>query len=227
MSISSELPLFSSSESCAPYGLCVPDGLRWYAIHSRSRHEKRIQQYLHSNAVECFLPLYEAVHRWKDRRALVSVPLFPGYLFVRISLEERLRVLTAPGVVRLLSVHGRPIPVPDSEIDVLRNCAARNLKMQPHPYLTVGNKVLVKSGPFADLEGILVRKKGQFRLVVSVNLIARSVALELDRSDIVALSPSDSAARAAFASAKVTPQDQSTVAPEPGRRNVVSRASAA
>jgi transcription antitermination factor NusG len=179
--------------------LCDPAEIsshfKWYAVQSRSRHEKRIHQFLQTNSICSFLPLYEAVHRWKDRRALVALPLFPGYLFVRIPVEERLRVLTAPGVVRLLSANGHPIPVPDSEIDGLQNCVAKNARMEPHPYLTVGRRVLVKSGPFTDMEGILVRKKGQFRLVVSVNLIARSIALELDRSDIVALSPYDSPTR--------------------------------
>ncbi|MBV9087105.1 MAG: UpxY family transcription antiterminator [Acidobacteria bacterium] len=203
----------------------VPDHLHWYAIHSRSRHEKCIQQYLEKTSIDCFLPLYETVHRWKDRRALVTLPLFPGYLFVRIPIEERLKVLTAPGVVRLLSVHGRPIPVPDTEIDVLRSCASRNLKMAPHPYLTVGRRVLVKSGPFADMEGILVRRKGQFRLVVSVNLIARSVALELDRSDIVALSPTH--LPAAHTSLPKSLPQPAAPAPDPHHRIALSRASAA
>jgi len=228
MSLSSQVSLLTSAELVARQtNAADPNGASWFAVHSRSRHEKRIQQYLQTNAIDCFLPLYGAVHKWKDRRALVSVPLFPGYLFVRIPVEERLKVLTAPGVVRLLSAHGRPTPVPDSEIDVLRSCAARNMKMEPHRYLTVGNRVLVKSGPFADLEGILVRKKGQFRLVVSVNLIARSVALELDRSDIVALSPSEAAARKPAASINFLTHGALAPVTEPGRRNVLSRASAA
>jgi len=227
MSISSAYSIFAGSIPPPESPADTTSELRWFAVHSRSRHEKRIQQYLQTNAVDCFLPLYEAVHKWKDRRALVTLPLFPGYLFVRIAMEERLKVLTAPGVVRLLSAHGRPVPVPDTEIDTLRNCAGRNLKMQPHPYLTVGNRVLVKSGPFADLEGILVRKKGQFRLVVSVNLIARSVALELDRSDIVALSPSETAARKPAASVNPLTQSAMPAASEAAGRIPLSRASAA
>lgn len=223
MSSPSQLSLLSGSDVCSPQtdGAEIAASLRWYAVHSRSRHEKRIHQFLQTNSIDSFLPLYESVHRWKDRRALVTLPLFPGYLFVRIASEERLKVLTAPGVVRLLSAHGCPIPVPDSEIDALRNCAAQNARMEPHPYLTVGRRVLVKSGPFTDLEGILVRKKGQFRLVVSVNLIARSVSLELDRSDIVALNPIDLSARKGSASVGLSYATSS--APEPPRRGHLFR----
>jgi len=219
MNSSSQLSLLGGSNVCSLHSREL--GVRWYAVHSRSRHEKRIHQFLQTNSIDSFLPLYEAVHRWKDRRALVTLPLFPGYLFVHIASEERLKVLTAPGVVRLLSAHGRPIPVPDSEIDALRNCAARNARMEPHPYLTVGRRVLVKSGPFTDMEGILIRKKGQFRLVVSVNLIARSVAMELDRSDIVALSPTDLSARKGCASVSLSHATSSVS--EPSRRDPLSR----
>jgi transcription elongation factor/antiterminator RfaH len=160
-------------------------GPNWYAVYSRSRHEKRIKQFCDSEAVECFLPLYTAVHRWKDRRALVTLPLFPGYLFVRIHAVDRMRVLTTPGVVDLVGAHGRPTPVPDHEVDALRTCAAHQFSMEPHPYLRAGTRVRVRRGPFADLEGILVRNKGSFRLVLSVNLIARSVAVEVDATDVV------------------------------------------
>jgi len=163
------------------------DQLRWYAIYTRSRHEKRIKEQLDSQSLESFLPLYEAVHRWKDRRMLVSLPVFPGYLFVRIVLPEHRRpVIMLPGVVNLVGTPGCPTPIADYEIETLRRCAIRGQSMMPHPYLTAGRLVRVIRGPLADLEGILVRRKGQSRLILSVKLIARSVAVEVDASDVVA-----------------------------------------
>ncbi len=158
----------------------------WYAAHVCSRHEKRVAQQLENSSLECFLPLYRSTHRWKDRRAIVSLPLFPGYVFARIQPADRLRVLTTPGVVRLVSFQGRPAPIPDEEIETLRNCFCRQATMEPHPYLAVGRRARIKSGPFAGMEGILLRRKGTFRLVLSVNLIARSVAVEVDALDVTA-----------------------------------------
>jgi len=164
------------------------DELKWYALYTRSRHEKRIRDQLHGQSLESFLPLYEAVHRWKDRRMLVSLPLFPGYLFVRMLLPEHRRpVITLPGVVSLVGRPGCPTPIADHEIEALRRCSIRGQSMMPHPYLTVGRRVRVLRGPLADLEGILVRRKGKSRLVLSVKLIARSVAIEVDGSDVVAV----------------------------------------
>ncbi len=164
---------------------------RWYAVYTKSRHEKRIQQQLDSQSLESFLPLYEAVHRWKDRRVLVRLPVFPGYLFVRMVLPEHRRpVITVPGVVNLVGRPGCPTPIEDHEIEALRLCSARGQSMMPHPYLTVGRLVRVRHGPLADMEGILVRRKGKSRLILSVKLIARAVAIEVDAGDVVAVGPS-------------------------------------
>jgi len=162
------------------------DQLRWYAIYTNSRHEKRIKEQLDSRSIEAFLPLYEAIHRWKDRRVKVSLPVFPGYVFVRISLpEHRLPVVAIPGVVNLVGRPGCPTAVADHEIEALRICCARGHRMVPHPYLTEGDRVRLRNGPLADMEGILVRKKGKSRLVLSLKLIARSVAVEVDVGDVV------------------------------------------
>jgi len=168
--------------------LSSSDELRWYAIYTRSRHEKRIKDRLEHQSLESFLPLYQAVHRWKDRRMLVSLPLFPGYLFVRMVLREHRRpVITVPGVVSLVGRPGCPAPIEDDEIDSLRRCSLRGQSMMPHPFLTVGRRVRVLRGPLADLEGILIRRKGKSRLILSVQLIARSVAVEVDGSDVVSV----------------------------------------
>ena len=134
--------------------------------------------------IDCFLPLYKSIRRWKDRRKQLDLPLFPGYIFVHIALRDRLQVLQLPGVVQLVSFSGKPAALPDAEIEALRNGLARNLRAEPHPYLTVGRRVRVRSGSVAGLEGILVRRKQKFRVVLSIELIQRSVAIEVDEADI-------------------------------------------
>jgi transcription termination/antitermination protein NusG len=162
---------------------------RWYAVYTKSRHEKRIKEQLDHRSIESFLPLYEAIHRWKDRRVTVSLPVFPGYLFVRISLpEHRLPVVAVPGIVSLVGALGCPTPIADREIEVLKVCSMRGYKMVPYPYLVAGGRVRVHNGPLADLEGILLRRRGKSRLILSVKLIARSVAVEVDAADVAPVS---------------------------------------
>lgn len=177
------------SPACTGYSPIVEaniegDSRQWVAACVRSRHEKSVAQHLESNSVENFLPLYETVHRWKDRRAVVQLPLFSGYVFAHIAARECLRVLTAPGVVRLVSFQGRPAAIPDAQIDTLRALGNGDAPLKPHPYLAVGRKVRVNHGPFAGAEGILLRRKGAMRFVLSLDLIARSVALEVDAADV-------------------------------------------
>jgi transcription antitermination factor NusG len=162
--------------------------LRWYAVYTRARHEKRIKEQLEGKLLESFLPVYEAVHRWKDRRVRISLPVFPGYLFVRLSLvEHRMPVVTLPGVVNLVGKPGCPTPIDDQEIEALRLCSTRDQRMAPHPYLTAGQRVRVRNGPLAELEGVLVRAKGRSRLILSVSLIARAVAVEVDAWDVISI----------------------------------------
>lgn len=157
---------------------------RWYAAQTCSRHEKRISEYLQARGVSSFLPLYSAQRRWADRKVKVELPLFPGYLFVHIPLTERLRVLELPGVVRLVSARGQAVPIADAEIDSLRQGLSSGGNAEPHPFIKVGEKVQVIAGPFAGCTGILVRKKDSLRLVVSLDIIMRSVAVEVDACDI-------------------------------------------
>lgn len=158
--------------------------LRWYAAHTNPRHEKAIQQSMEGCCIECFLPLYKSIRRWKDRCKQLELPLFPGYIFVRIPLKDRLAVLRIPGVVQLVSFQSRPARLPDAEIEVLRNGLQRGSGFEPHPYLTVGKRVRISNGPFFGMEGILVRRKEKFRVVLSIHLIQRSVAIEVDESDV-------------------------------------------
>lgn len=157
---------------------------RWYAVYTCANHEKRVAEQLIERNVEHFLPLYETVRRWKDRRVRLQLPLFPGYLFVRLLLRDQIRVLQVPSVVRLLGFGEHPIALPEGEIEALRN-GLDGRWAQPHPYLTTGKRLRIKSGPLAGVEGILSRRKGGFRVVLSIELIKTSVAVEVDAADLM------------------------------------------
>jgi transcription antitermination factor NusG len=158
--------------------------VRWYVAQTCCHHEKRVAQQLASRGIQHFLPLYEKVGRWKERRVRLQMPLFPGYIFVRMPLRERLRALEISSVASLVGFGGVATPLPDFEIDALQKGLASQLRAEPHPHLKVGRRVRIKSGPLAGLEGILIRKKGSLRFVVSVDLIQRSVAADVDVADI-------------------------------------------
>ncbi|HKV29159.1 MAG TPA: UpxY family transcription antiterminator [Candidatus Acidoferrales bacterium] len=156
----------------------------WYVAQTCARHEKRVAEQLESRNIEKFLPLYETISRWKDRRVRLHLPIFDGYIFVRLPLRERLRVLELPSVVNLIAFGGLPVALPDDEMDALRNGLTNQLRAEPHPYLTTGRRVRMRSGPLAGLTGIILRKKGCFRLVLSVALIQRSLMVDVDVADI-------------------------------------------
>jgi transcription antitermination factor NusG len=156
----------------------------WYVAYTRANHEKRVAVQLEGRTVEHFLPFYKSVRQWKDRRVQLELPLFPGYVFVRLPLRDRLRVVEIPGVVRFVGFDGHPAALSEQEIEALRESLARQLKLRPHPYLTVGRRVRIKSGPLSGLKGILVRKKGSFQVIVSIELIMRSVVAQVELSDL-------------------------------------------
>ncbi len=160
----------------------------WYAACTSARHEKRIAERLEHDKLEFFLPLYETVHQWKNGRKRLHLPLLPGYIFVRIPLRERLRVLTVPGVAYLVGTSTRPVAVSDAEIQMLRAAVGSQRGIEPHPYLKVGQRVRVIRGPLAGMEGILLRKKDNFRVVLSVDLVMRSVVLDVDGCEITPVS---------------------------------------
>jgi transcription antitermination factor NusG len=157
---------------------------RWYAAYTSANHEKTVAVQLDQRSVEHFLPLYDSVRRWRDRRVELQLPLFPGYLFVRLALRDRLQVLQVPGVARLVGFNGTPAALPRGEIEALRTSLSSTVRAEPHPYLTVGRKMRVKTGPLVGLEGILVRKKNSIRFVISIDLIMRSMAVEIDASEL-------------------------------------------
>jgi transcription antitermination factor NusG len=135
-------------------------------------------------SVECFVPLYEKVSRWKDRRVKIEFPLFAGYVFARLALKDRLRAVQAPGVVRLVGFNGYPTPLPDDEILALRNGLSAALRAEPCPYVQVGRRVRILSGPLRGLEGILQRRRSGMRFVISLDLIQRSVTVEVQAADL-------------------------------------------
>ena len=175
-----------SSQNSQGYHLSPAYGEeRWYAAYTCANQEKRVAAQLEARVIEHFVPLYNSVRRWRDRRVRLALPLFPGYVFLRLALREKLRVLEIPSLVHLVGFNGQPAALSDEEIEALRQGLTEQLNVQPHPYLTVGRRVRVVSGPLTSLEGIILRKKNQLRFVISLNLIMRSVSVELDDADIV------------------------------------------
>jgi len=158
---------------------------KWHAICVCPRQEKRVAQLLEARRISYFLPLYSSLRQWKDRRKRIDMVLFPGYVFVNIVWQERLPVLMLAAVVRFVNFQGRPAVVPDHEIKAISAGSASGIDVQPHPYLRKGQRVRVIAGPLTDVEGILVRRNGRCRLVLSVDLLMRSVSLEVDECDVM------------------------------------------
>jgi transcription antitermination factor NusG len=158
----------------------------WYAIHSRSNFEKRIGMELEGKGIEHYLPAYNEIHQWKDRKRVVSVPLFPGYVFARFVDEPGLRrsVLTTSGIVRILGNSAGIEPVPDSQIEAVRNMLNSRVPCFAHPLLREGTPVRVTRGPLEGVEGLLARIKNQTRLVISIPLLNQSVAAEVNAWDV-------------------------------------------
>jgi transcription antitermination factor NusG len=159
-------------------------GAYWYAVQTYPRHEKRVHEDLKLRSLESFLPLYETVHRWKNGcKARVELPLFPGYLFVKIDPRERFKVLSLPGAVSIVGSPSGPWPLPEADIATLRTSMQLH-KFEPHAYLAVGQEVRIKSGPLANTTGFLVRESEGFRVVLSVEMIRQSAAVEVDADNV-------------------------------------------
>jgi len=156
----------------------------WWAVYTRHQHEKMAAEMMTTKGLEVFLPLYASVRRWKDRRKLLSLPLFPGYVFVRGTAAGRLQVLTTPGVHMILSQGDQAATIPEEQIQAIRRTVEGNYRVEPHPFLKCGQRVRVKCGSLSGIEGILVRKKSVFRLILSVQMLAQSVAVEIDAADV-------------------------------------------
>lgn len=157
---------------------------QWYAVYVCANHEKRVADQFAGRNLEHFLPKYESMRRWKDRKVRLQMPLFPGYLFVHMASQERLRVLQVPGVVQLVGLHGSPTPLPEEDINRIREFLGQGWQADPHRYLQAGRRARVVRGPLAGIEGIVLRRKNRSRLVLSFDLIQRSMAIEMDEGDL-------------------------------------------
>jgi len=162
---------------------------RWYALRVKTNREKIIAQALHHKGFEHFLPLYRTQRRWSDRLKDLELPLFSGHVFCRMDPVHRLPLLTIPGAIAFIGIGNTPIPVDDSEITSLQTIVRAGVPVVPWPFLQVGQHVRIKRGALREIEGVVADLKGGLRLVVSVGILQRSVAVEIDRDSITPVSP--------------------------------------
>jgi transcription termination/antitermination protein NusG len=174
----------------------APTEEQWYALYTRSRHEKAVAASLQQKGVTTFLPVIPQVHRWSDRRKTLQVSLFPGYAFVRVDAipESCVRILQTPGVIGFVGTGRRGIPIPDKQIEDIQTVLAQNVPCAIFPFLRVGQRVRIRGGCLDGIEGRLVTLKGDRSLVISVEPILHSLAIRLDGYDVEILSPSESVA---------------------------------
>ena len=158
---------------------------QWFALYTTPRHEKRIVTQLQGNQIETFLPVYRTIHVWKNRkRASLELPLFPCYVFVNmIQNQKRATALSIPGVQSFVGSQGKPWPLPDFEIETLRTGLGQ-LNAEPHPFLAVGDRARIRSGPLSGMEGVLVQMKNGPRVVLTIEAIMRSVSVEVEMANL-------------------------------------------
>jgi transcription antitermination factor NusG len=154
---------------------------QWFALRVKSRCEKAVAMIAQNKGFEEFLPLYQSQRRWSDRLKSVELPLFPGYLFCRLDPQHRLPLLTIPGVLHFVGIGKTPAPIEDAEITAIQTAVRSGLWTEPWPFLEIGQRVRLNDGPLTGLEGILVGTSKQERLIVSVTLLRRSVAVAIER----------------------------------------------
>ena len=154
----------------------------WYVAYTLPRHEKAIAHRLALEQIPCFVPLYSETRMWRQRKVNLELPLLPCYVFVRMLLEAKSRLLSAPGVVRLLTTSGAAVVFPDEEMDALQS-SLKTWSAQPYPFPASGKRVRLKSGPFAGLEGTILRRNGKRKLIVTLDLISSSISLDIDAED--------------------------------------------
>jgi transcription antitermination factor NusG len=163
---------------------------RWYALQVRTRFERVVALHVGNKGFEEYLPMYRAARQWSDRVKQIDVPLFPGYVFCKFDINERLPVLMIPGVMSVVNFGGTPFAIPEPEIRGLQNVVGSGLDYEPWPFSSVGQPVQVKFGPLRGLEGLIVEVKKNYRLVISVTLLRRSVSVEIDRDSVTPIGQS-------------------------------------
>lgn len=166
----------------------------WHALFTRYQHEKSVALALSHKGYEVYLPLYRSVRQWQDRVKQLWFPLFPGYVFLCEGMDRQLQILNTPGVVHIVAWGGQPAIVPESQLNAVRRILQSLLNVEAHPYLRSGDRVRVKTGPLMGLEGILIRPKGVARLVMSLEMLGRSAAVEIDVTNVERIGPRSTAA---------------------------------
>lgn len=161
----------------------------WYALFTRHQHEKSVALSLSNKNHEVYLPLYRSVRQWQDRAKQLFSPLFPGYVFIRDGMDRQLQILTTPGIIHIVGWGGRPAIVPQNQLDAVRKVIESLLLVEPHPPLQSGDRMRVKAGPLRGLEGVLTRIKGEDRLVVSMEMLGRAAAVEIDVLNVERIGP--------------------------------------
>jgi transcription antitermination factor NusG len=165
-------------------------GKEWYALRVRSRHEKQVANSARNRGFEEFLPFYQRRHRWSDRIKTVEEPLFPGYVFCRLEIERRLPLLTIPGVLHFVGLGRTPLPIDETEVVAIQTAIQWKLWTEPWPWVELGQRVRVIDGPLTGVEGLLVENRKQFRVVISVTMLKRAVAVEIERDWVTPLDSS-------------------------------------
>lgn len=181
------LPFIRTQTSARPHAASAQPVRRWYAVWTRSRHEKKVTAQFLERGWDSFLPIVPEVHWWSDRRKIIDVPLFTGYTFLHESLTAQsvaAAVLRVPGVVTVVGWKGVPVPIPEREIESVRTLLARRIMLRPHHFLPAGTRVRIRGGSLEGIEGIFVGAGSERNLVVSVELIQRSVIMRLDGYDV-------------------------------------------
>ena len=160
------------------------DETHWYALYTKSRHEKLVEEGLRKKGIETFLPLRKIIRHWSDRKKEIQEPIFKGYLFVQIPLSQQREVLQTRGSVRLIGFNAHPVPVPEKDLNAVRRFVREEISLDPYPYLEAGNRVYIRSGPLKGIEGFIVRKDKQMRLVISLDLLFQSISVEVDEAAV-------------------------------------------
>src|SRR5881397_708657 len=158
----------------------APDGLLWFAIQVKSTREKRVTSLLQYQTYECFLPLYTSRRRWSDRIKRVELPLFPGYVFSRFTPAGRIPILKTPSVISIVGIGAIPTPIDECEIAAIQRAVASEFGLSPRPFLQVGQRVRINGGAVGGLEGLIADVRKRDRLILSVTMLQRSVAVEID-----------------------------------------------
>jgi transcription antitermination factor NusG len=185
--------MYSSEEPTQDPQLATASG-QWYAVYTKSNYEKKVASQLTNRGVANYLPVWTEVHDWTDRRKVVEVPLFRGYVFARFvdSGHDRLNIEQTPGVARIVGTAGGIEPIPEGQIAAIQQLLASGLRCAPHPFLQEGDWVRVTKGPLQGVEGLFLRQKGPARLLISVSLISQSVAAEIAAEDVEVVQPGTS-----------------------------------